>query len=210
MKTGVSVKTYGKLPFSMLLSTGMVQGPLLLVCMIILLSHIAKKHGVFGKHENVSDDSTIEQQYLRANENGVPFIITVVSTSSVTIRERDTQDQIIVSVEKVAAVVKELSKTPTANALKICPWDFWAIYIYNAMNDPIHVNVKSEDDDLGDHTLALNENENWSFCENIWKTTFFYASFNWNGSRTASFGLSAGEEVESEYEVDGCFYVSTR
>ncbi|PWA51096.1 plant self-incompatibility S1 [Artemisia annua] len=82
-----------------------------------------------------------------------------------------------------------IAKTPTANALKICPWDFWAIYIYNAMNDPIHVNVKSEDDDLGDHTLALNENENWSFCENIWKTTFFYASFNWNGSRTASFGV---------------------
>ena len=32
----------------------------------------------------------------------------MVSTSSVTIRERDTQDQIFVSVEKVAAVVKEL------------------------------------------------------------------------------------------------------
>ncbi|PWA58311.1 plant self-incompatibility S1 [Artemisia annua] len=57
------------------------------------------------------------------------------------------------------------------------------------MNDPITVHVKSEDDDLGYHTLALNENENWSFCENLWKTTFFYASFNWNGSRTASFGV---------------------
>ncbi|PWA69697.1 glycyl-tRNA synthetase / glycine--tRNA ligase [Artemisia annua] len=46
--------------------------------------------------------------YARADECGTPFSITVVSTSSVTIRERDTQDQIFVSVKEVAAVVQEL------------------------------------------------------------------------------------------------------
>ncbi|GJU68835.1 glycine--tRNA ligase, mitochondrial 1-like protein [Tanacetum coccineum] len=54
------------------------------------------------------DNSTIQQQYTRADENGVPFNVTVVSTSSVLIRERDTQEQIFVSVEEVAAVVEEL------------------------------------------------------------------------------------------------------
>ncbi|PWA44297.1 plant self-incompatibility S1 [Artemisia annua] len=82
-----------------------------------------------------------------------------------------------------------IAKTLTAHTLKSCPWSYWTIFIYNAMNDPIKVNVKSKDDDLGDHTLAFNENEKWGFCENFWKTTFFYASFNWNGSRTASFGV---------------------
>ncbi|GKC27873.1 glycyl-tRNA synthetase [Tanacetum coccineum] len=53
-------------------------------------------------------NSTIQQQYTRADENGVPFNVTVVSTSSVLIRERDTQEQIFVSVEEVAAVVEEL------------------------------------------------------------------------------------------------------
>ena len=53
----------------------------------------------------------------------MPFSITVVSTSSVTIRERDTQDQIFVSVEKVAAVVKELceGRRTWADVLKEYP-----------------------------------------------------------------------------------------
>ena len=47
----------------------------------------------------------------------------MVSTSSVTIRERDTQDQIFVSVEKVAAVVKELceGRSTWADVLKKYP-----------------------------------------------------------------------------------------
>ncbi|PWA49271.1 glycyl-tRNA synthetase / glycine--tRNA ligase [Artemisia annua] len=69
------------------------------------------------------DDSTIELQYKGADASGAPFSITVVSTSSVTIRERDTQDQIFVSVEKVAAVVKELceGRSKWADVLKKYP-----------------------------------------------------------------------------------------
>ncbi|GJR21279.1 retrovirus-related pol polyprotein from transposon TNT 1-94 [Tanacetum coccineum] len=45
------------------------------------------------------DDS--EQKYTRIDENGVAFNVTVVSTSSVLILERDTQEQNFVSVEEV-------------------------------------------------------------------------------------------------------------
>ncbi|GKF72500.1 glycyl-tRNA synthetase [Tanacetum coccineum] len=54
------------------------------------------------------DNSTIQHKYTRTDENGVAFNVTVVSTSSVLILERDTQEQNFVSVEEVATVVKEL------------------------------------------------------------------------------------------------------
>ncbi|PWA94440.1 auxin efflux carrier [Artemisia annua] len=59
---------------------------------------------------------------------------------------------------------------------------------WSTIKDPIHVHIKSEDDDLGDHILAFNQNENWGFCENVWRTTMFYADFKWNG-KTALFGV---------------------
>ena len=78
-------------------------------------------------------------------------------------------------------------KSPTSNPA-LCPLDFWVIIIINQIKDPIHVHVKSEDDDLGDHILALYQNENWSFCRNLWRGTIFYADFKWNG-KTALFDV---------------------
>lgn len=53
----------------------------------------------------------------------MPFAITVDSTSSVTVRERDSKDQIRVSAEKVASVVKEVSEGQKtwADILQIYP-----------------------------------------------------------------------------------------
>ncbi|MFS7981657.1 putative plant self-incompatibility S1 [Helianthus anomalus] len=62
------------------------------------------------------------------------------------------------------------------------------VYIYNGIKDPITVHVQSRDDDLGNQTLALNENKNWGFCELISFKTLFYAHFYWN-SRTAFFDV---------------------
>ncbi|XP_027098555.1 glycine--tRNA ligase, mitochondrial 1 [Coffea arabica] len=53
--------------------------------------------------------TSIGKRYARTDELGVPFAVTVDSTSSVTIRERDSKDQIRVNVENVAAVVKEVT-----------------------------------------------------------------------------------------------------
>ena len=57
------------------------------------------------------------------------------------------------------------------------------------MIDPVTVHIKSGDDDLGDHTLEFNDNENWSFCENFWETTLFYAYFNCKGTKSVSFNV---------------------
>ncbi|KAL8235045.1 hypothetical protein R6Q59_021145, partial [Mikania micrantha] len=72
--------------------------------------------------------------------------------------------------------------------VKVCGFDYWIVYIYNGINDHITVHVQSRDDDLGNHTLALNDNENWGFCENITFKTRFYAHFYWN-SKTAFFDV---------------------
>ncbi|PRQ58674.1 putative glycine--tRNA ligase [Rosa chinensis] len=61
-------------------------------------------------HKIDTTGTSIGKRYARTDELGVPFAITVDSTSSVTIRERDSKDQIRVSVKKAVSVVKELSE----------------------------------------------------------------------------------------------------
>ncbi|XP_047340828.1 glycine--tRNA ligase, mitochondrial 1-like [Impatiens glandulifera] len=53
--------------------------------------------------------TSIGKRYARTDELGVPLAITVDSTTSVTVRERDSKQQIRVSVDEVASVVKEVS-----------------------------------------------------------------------------------------------------
>ncbi|XP_041012670.1 glycine--tRNA ligase, mitochondrial 1-like [Juglans microcarpa x Juglans regia] len=53
--------------------------------------------------------TSIGKRYARTDELGVPFAITVDSTSSVTIRERDSKDQVRVNVGEAASVVKEVT-----------------------------------------------------------------------------------------------------
>ncbi|CAM8980119.1 unnamed protein product [Rhodiola kirilowii] len=53
--------------------------------------------------------TSIGKRYARTDELGVPLAITVDSTTSVTIRERDSKGQIRVSVDEVASVVKEVT-----------------------------------------------------------------------------------------------------
>lgn len=53
--------------------------------------------------------TSIGKRYARTDELGVPFAITVDSTSSVTIRERDSKDQIRVNVDEAASVVKDVT-----------------------------------------------------------------------------------------------------
>ena len=53
--------------------------------------------------------TSIGKRYARTDELGVPFAITVDSTSSATIRERDSKDQIRVNVEEAATVVKDVT-----------------------------------------------------------------------------------------------------
>ncbi|OIT06599.1 PREDICTED: glycine--tRNA ligase, mitochondrial 1-like [Nicotiana attenuata] len=53
--------------------------------------------------------TSIGKRYARTDELGVPFAITVDSTTSVTIRERDSKQQIRVNVDEVASVIKEVT-----------------------------------------------------------------------------------------------------
>ncbi|PWA60601.1 hypothetical protein CTI12_AA377700 [Artemisia annua] len=57
--------------------------------------------------------TSIGKRYARTDELGVPFAVTVDSTTSVTIRERDSRDQIRVNVDEVATVVKDVSEGRT-------------------------------------------------------------------------------------------------
>ncbi|KAJ3675841.1 hypothetical protein LUZ60_004883 [Juncus effusus] len=53
--------------------------------------------------------TSIGKRYARTDEIGVPLAVTVDSTESVTIRDRDSKDQIRVKIDEVATVVKEVT-----------------------------------------------------------------------------------------------------
>lgn len=53
--------------------------------------------------------TSIGKRYARTDELGVPFAITVDSMSSVTVRERDSKQQIRVNVDEVVSAVKQLT-----------------------------------------------------------------------------------------------------
>ncbi|EPS67446.1 hypothetical protein M569_07324, partial [Genlisea aurea] len=72
---------------------------------------ISKSLTAFGISAKVDITGTsIGKRYARTDELGVPFAITVDSASSVTVRERDSKQQIRVNVDEVATVIKEVSE----------------------------------------------------------------------------------------------------
>ncbi|XP_020553072.1 glycine--tRNA ligase, mitochondrial 1 isoform X2 [Sesamum indicum] len=71
---------------------------------------IAKSLTTVGiSHKIDITGTSIGKRYARTDELGVPFAITVDSASSVTLRERDSKQQIRVNVDEVASVIKELT-----------------------------------------------------------------------------------------------------
>ncbi|KAL1361337.1 hypothetical protein HN51_068257 [Arachis hypogaea] len=73
--------------------------------------YISKSLTVAGISNKIDITGTsIGKRYARTDELGVPFAITVDSTSSVTIRERDSKDQVRVDAEKAASVVREVTE----------------------------------------------------------------------------------------------------
>ncbi|KAK1422271.1 hypothetical protein QVD17_25263 [Tagetes erecta] len=95
---------------------------------------------------------------------------------------------------------------------KTCLFSYWTVYIYNGINDPITVHVQSGDDDLGNRTIALNDNENWGFCEGVTFKTLYYAHFYWN-SKSAFFDVY-NDDLSDKYctkrkyrQQERCFWI---
>ena len=78
--------------------------------------------------------NTIGKRYARTDELGVPFAITVDSEDEVTIRERDSKDQVRVSVREAAVVVREVIDGQRSWA------DVWSSF-------PHHTSASAEDEE---------------------------------------------------------------
>ncbi|WOG83197.1 hypothetical protein DCAR_0102371 [Daucus carota subsp. sativus] len=48
-------------------------------------------------------------------------------------------------------------------------------------NPSLRLHCKSKDDDLGFHTLGLNQVYEWRFNMNFWLTTLYWCNFWWDG-----------------------------
>ncbi|KAL0349986.1 UNVERIFIED_CONTAM: hypothetical protein Sradi_4147800 [Sesamum radiatum] len=64
----------------------------------------------------------------------------------------------------------------------VFPGQGYEVHIVNNLPDnssPLFVHCASKDDDLGNHTLRLNDDFNWHFRMNIGLTTLYYCRFLW-------------------------------
>ncbi|CAN6893042.1 unnamed protein product [Brassica oleracea] len=60
-------------------------------------------------------------------------------------------------------------------------WPDTTVTVINNLGGPLlTVHCKSKDDDLGVHMVAANKDYHFSFQPNVWKTTLFFCSFQWN------------------------------
>ncbi|KAK4791438.1 hypothetical protein SAY86_031851 [Trapa natans] len=97
--------------------------------------HISKLLTAAGvSHIIDMSGNTIGKRYARTDELGVPFAITADSQTDVTIRERDSKDQVRITISEVASIVKDLTEEQKTWA------DIWSAY-------PHHTSTNGEDNE---------------------------------------------------------------
>ncbi|XP_024195692.1 S-protein homolog 5, partial [Rosa chinensis] len=75
---------------------------------------------------------------------------------------------------------------------------------------PLIVHCKSKNDDLGDHTLWINQEFRWYFGLNFWFTTLFYCNFKWDSQEKHIDVFNTPDESPLEcMENEECFWKVT-
>ncbi|KAI3470517.1 hypothetical protein Pfo_027180 [Paulownia fortunei] len=63
---------------------------------------------------------------------------------------------------------------------------------------PLTLHCASGDNDLGHHTLAVNQDFNWSFCENIYYPNTLFFCHLWWGSKQRAFEVFNSKWVQPD------------
>lgn len=83
----------------------------------------------------------------------------------------------------------------------------YAVYVVNNLppnTPPLFLHCASKDDDLGNHTLPINQHFRFAFCKNAFATLFF-CRFRWNGKDKAlNVYDSSWKYNRCQYDV--CYY----
>ncbi|KAK4732709.1 hypothetical protein R3W88_025697 [Solanum pinnatisectum] len=84
---------------------------------------------------------------------------------------------------------------------KICITTVMEVHIFNKLPFnllPLQIHCESGDDDLGQHSLAIDEDYHWRFCEAFMGSTLYFCQFQW-GIRYKKFNVFN----DVEYCLDG-------
>lgn len=84
----------------------------------------------------------------------------------------------------------------------------YTIYVANKLppnSAPLIAHCQSKDDDLGNHTIAVGQNYNWSFCENAAGNTLFFCHLYW-GSKQAVFDVFSDPELANKCSKNVCYW----
>ncbi|PRQ36892.1 putative plant self-incompatibility S1 [Rosa chinensis] len=93
-------------------------------------------------------------------------------------------------------------------------WTHWHnVHVVNGFSrndEPLIVHCKSKNDDLGDHTLWINQEFRWYFGLNFWFTTLFYCNFKWDSQEKHIDVFNTPDESPLEcMENEECFWKVT-
>lgn len=69
---------------------------------------------------------------------------------------------------------------------RTCLREYWEVHVLNHLPsdnvEPLRLHCKSKDNDLGAHSITLQQDFNWNFCENLLGTTLFFCHLLWNSN----------------------------
>lgn len=85
----------------------------------------------------------------------------------------------------------------------------YEVEIYNGLpsnNPPLTFHCASKDTELGNHTLSVNHNYLWTFCENVFRNTLFFCTFHW-GAKNRSFEVFNSKWSSKECGGGLCFWL---
>ncbi|GFP80019.1 hypothetical protein PHJA_000145300 [Phtheirospermum japonicum] len=66
---------------------------------------------------------------------------------------------------------------------------------------PLNLRCKSKNDDLGYHTLLVNQDFHWSFCQNIFGKTLFFCHLYWGSKQRAFVSFSSKHRSAPSFQL---------
>ncbi|KAL8047254.1 hypothetical protein ABFX02_08G228000 [Erythranthe guttata] len=93
------------------------------------------------------------------------------------------------SIKAIPSPIRKTLGTEKKIERRAFPGQEYEVHIVNKLpinsTSPLYIHCASKDDDLGNHTLNLNDDFNWSFAMNYGLSTMFFCRFKWESKNQA-------------------------
>lgn len=101
-----------------------------------------------------------------------------------------------------------ISTIASSEIKKFCPvGTAMSVYVVNALPGPMNARCQSGNKDLGNRTIAVNNELSWDFCANAFGRTLWFCHLYW-GSKDKSFDVYNSELGDNFCANNECYWTA--